>query len=184
MEEKYNEFKRQYCKANDVNRCQANNKKGEQCCYRAIEGEQFCPGHIKGLRKKKMAIYNAEKWRANIDRHVQHSQIFSLREELGVLRILLEKQLNRCGDDELELEQRAPAITDLVNKVQITVLQGVKLEQKLAQLLDVGQVNNFAEAVIHAVTTGVGKLSVSQEEKDELLDAIANSIEQAMPSPQ
>lgn len=156
---------------------------GEQCRYESVEDSQYCATHDKNAKRRRERVYNVTKWKARIGQHANHNQVYNLREDLGVLRILLETQLEACNN-ELELMTRAPAISDLVMRIERLVPKAAKLEEHFRSLLDVNAVNNFADAVIDAVISEIDNFDLEPAQRDAILDRLADKIEDAMPKPE
>ena len=173
--------KRTYVKPDAPNRCQAINKAGEQCLYACVPGEDMCIGHVKGLKKKRVRRYNVVKWKAELERHTDADTIYNIREEIGVLRVVMETLLKKCYDED-ELLLRAPQISDLVSKIERIVNSSVKLEQRLRNLLDINAVNQFSNVVINAVIEALEDLKIDQDSRDNALDKIADAIEKNAPN--
>jgi hypothetical protein len=92
----------------DPSRCQATVKTG-QCPFKAIEDHKYCKMHQGGTkfnanRDNVLRTYRLAKWQARLNEFAEDEHIKSLREEIGVLRIILEEMMNKCKDvDELFL---------------------------------------------------------------------------------
>jgi len=173
--------KRIYVEANDPRRCQGISMNGEQCRYRAMDGFDKCVGHGgNGVKAANQRIYNVAQWKARIGAHADHREVYNLREDLGVLRILLETQLNACMDDN-QLLMRSPAIADLVMRIEKLVPKAAKLEEHFRSLLDINAVANFADTVVSAVVEEIDKFNMTPEDRDKILDRLADKVEAAMP---
>jgi len=84
-----------------------------------------------------------------------------------VLRMMLETRLVACESD-TDLILHSPVLSDLIGKIQTTVVAANKLEAHLGKHMDQAQLLSFAEQVINIVT---------EEVSDEtILDRIANNI--------
>lgn len=179
--ENYRSHTRAYCPAGDPARCQGINKKGEQCVYRALDGQKYCSSHMpRSLTALEKRQYNVDKWKASISEKVNTGAIYNLREDIGIVRVIMETTLNRCNDED-ELLMRAPAILDITSRLERLVNSSVKLEERLRNLLDVQQVAMFAEAVINAVNKALEELDITEAERTEALDSIATALENALP---
>jgi len=137
--------------ADDPNRCQATTSKG-QCLNKAHEHSNFCLAHggNKGAEAAEAASvrnYQLAKFQAKLDRHAASPSIKSLRDEVGILRMLMEEQLNRCKDSH-DLVVQSASISDLVMKIDKLVTSCHKLEGSLGQLLDKQVILQFANETI------------------------------------
>lgn len=120
-------------------RCQAVHFKG-QCKYRRCEHSTFCPMHNGGIGDKAHAeeslnMLRLAKWQGRVGDLAEHEKVKSLREEIGVLRMMLEETINRCGD-QVELIMNSGKIADLIMKIEKLVVSCHKLESNLGMLLD------------------------------------------------
>src|SRR3989304_338034 len=76
---------------------------GRQCPYLAEEGKDNCPRHIGCSRaaedKAKVRNYNLTKWKARVEEFAENEHAKSLREEIGIMRLMMETIINRCLSD-------------------------------------------------------------------------------------
>jgi len=139
----------------DPNRCQGIMRKGgDQCMYRAEPGTKFCPKH-KGMsdtteKRKKLRNYQLTRFRAQIERKADSSEIKSLREEIGITRQVLESIINLC-ESEADLVIQSNRISELVSRVDRLVTSCHKLEKSTGQLLDKTALIQFAGYVIEII---------------------------------
>ena len=146
------DFKKTY--ADDPNRCQAAGKMG-QCLNMARPGSQYCPAHggntsIDTEKDQQQRNYNLTKYRARLEDKKSAPDIKSLRDEIGILRIIIEERINTCNDTTDLLLQSGP-ISDLVMKVERVISSCHKLEGSMGQLLDKQAILQFAAQVIDIV---------------------------------
>lgn len=172
------EHKRIYAKLDSPTRCQGIMKNGEQCCYEALPGKQFCSKHYRGLKREQKRMYELTQWTKRIKKFARHEESYTLREELGILRMQLETILKKCQNDD-DLIRYNPQISDLVMKIERLVNQSVTLDKKLANLLEGNKVSDFAQAVVQAVQEGLAKTDLSKEQKKEIHENIAVGLEVA-----
>lgn len=160
----------------DPRRCQANSR-GEQCRNLGLkEGDiyfEYCLAHGGNrqrdkLKQEGLRNYRLTKWQARVEQFGREPEIKSLRDEIGILRLLMEERLNRCGDAQDLILQSAP-ISDLVMKIEKVVASCHKLEGSMGQLLDKQAILQFAQQVIGIVGTALA----GQEDK---IDEIATGI--------
>lgn len=159
------------------NRCQSVNSVG-QCLNLAVilpDGSYGtnCLAHNGNMQINRAKVnglrnYNLSKWQARVEQFGSSSDVKSLRDEIGILRLLMEERLNRCQDAQDLILQSAP-IADLVMKIEKVVASCHKLEGSMGQLLDKQAILQFAQQVIAII----GAALVGQEEK---IDQIASEI--------
>jgi len=143
----------------DPNRCQAVHARG-QCENRAVKSEsgeygQFCMAHggNRFLEKKQaesLRNYRLDKFKNHLERHASSPALKSLRDEIAILRIIMEERLNRCSDANDLILQSGP-ISDLVSKIEKVVSSCHKLEGSMGQLLDKSAILQFASEIIDIV---------------------------------
>ncbi len=131
-------------------RCQAIAQHG-QCVYQVVEGITYCPMHAGAaqneIQKQKLRNYRLQKYRERINEKADSDVIKSLREEIGILRMIMEEVINRCTDD-TDLIIYSPKITDLALKIEKVVVSCHKLETSL----DENIINVIIEEIGHMIT--------------------------------
>ena len=140
----------------DPNRCQSTATQYGQCMNKAVTDSKFCICHggaaaINRRNKAAMHNYVLTKWQAKLDQHRDAPNIKSLRDEIAILRMLLQERLEKCTT-ELDLILQSGPISDLVMKVDKLVNSCHKLEGSLGQLLDKQAILQFASQVINVIT--------------------------------
>jgi hypothetical protein len=148
------------CEADSPNRCQALGAQGSQCLNEAMrlsDGTfaKNCSFHggVDEENKKsthRQNMYRLAKFGERVKDFASHNQVKGLRDEIGILRMVLEERLNRCQDND-ELILSSNVIGDLVLKIERLVTSCHKLEASMGQLLDRQQIIQFAEAVVKVV---------------------------------
>jgi ribosomal protein L29 len=152
-------------------RCQATMKTG-QCTGKKIPGSDYCKMHggakmedqqkIAGLRN-----YQLTKFQARIQQLGDSSEIKSLRDEIAILRMIMEERLNQCKDT-MDLIYQSGPISDLVLKIERVVTSCHKLELSSGSLLDKQAIMQFGTELVSLI---------NEEIKDEILvSRISNKI--------
>lgn len=154
------------------NRCQAIGR-GEQCMMFAVEGGSNCNMHggnkqLASIEAASLRNYNLTKFRAQLERHSNSDHIKSLRDEVGILRMMMETRLNKCHD-EMDLMLQSGPIADLVLKIDRLVTSCHKLEGSMGELMDKTAVIQFANVII-------GIIGEVLSEHPEELNIIAERI--------
>jgi len=121
--------------------------------------------------KNSMRNYMLTKWQAKVAQKSDSSAIKSLREEIGVLRTMLEERLNRC-EDAMDLILQSGPISDMVMKIERLVTSCHKLEGSMGQLLDKQAILQFATLVIGIVSDVVTDEAQIEAISDRLLAAV------------
>jgi len=168
----------------DPNRCQGVIRSRGQCNNLAAEGSKFCLAHG-GNRaqneadKQSLRNYRLTRWTARIQQQADSPAIKSLRDEIGILRILMEERLNKC-ETEMDLILHSQAIADLVMKIEHVVVSCHKLEDKLKYVVDRSALLQFATMVIDIVATVINELIEDQALADQILQRISDAILQSI----
>jgi hypothetical protein len=132
----------------------------------------------RAIETKSANMYRLAKFGSRVSELASNTQVKGLREEIGILRMMLEERLNMCKDSEEMLLYAGP-ISELVIKIEKVVGTCHRLEESMGQLLDKQQIIQFAEGVIK---------SISEEITDPQLLArlaakIGGQVEQAVAPP-
>ena len=166
--------------ADSPHRCQGMEARGGQCMNRGMEiskGKYAKNCSIHGgasearvAEKQSNNMYRLAKYGSRIGEFASHTQVKGLRDEIGILRMLLEERLNKCQDND-ELLLSSNVLSDLVMKIQSVVTSCHKLEASMGQLLDKQQLIQFAESMITVIC--------SEIQDPDLLARLAHKIEAA-----
>ncbi len=140
-------------------RCQGM-AKGDQCWFYAVEEGTHCMMHggnkqLESRRKAGLKNYQLTMFRAQLDRHAGSSHIKDLRDEIGILRFVLETRLSKCKDETDLILQSGP-IADLVLKIDKLVSSCHRLEGSMGELLDKTSILQFANVVVSIIGDELG----------------------------
>lgn len=152
------------CEADSPNRCQATNARGDQCMNEGLiisEGvyARYCSMHggvteVAKVAEGNKSQYRLAKWQSRISDFASNSQVKGLRDEIGILRMVLEEHLSKCQDTN-DLLLSSNIVSDLVLKIEKVVTSCHKLESSMGQLLDRQQIIQLAESIIGVIGTHV-----------------------------
>jgi len=169
-----NKFER--CEPEDPDRCQAVGK-SDQCPYKSMDGSKFCPrhgGNKAGNKEEKVQLRNLRITRAY--RYAERAKelgdsehIKSVRDEIAILRLLLEERLEVCHVP-ADLLLASPVISDLILKIEKLVSSAHRLESNLGELLDKAAVVQLTGELIEIISKGL------QELTDNLIDELGNDF--------
>jgi hypothetical protein len=123
-----------------------------QCQFRKFENSNFCIAHggnsaANAAAKNSVKQYHLTKWQNRLEHFADNSKVKSLRDEIGLLRILVEERMNQCHDTN-DLLMHSTVIADLVSRIQTTVVACQKLESQLGGLIDKQQVLQIAQEIV------------------------------------
>lgn len=152
-------------------RCQAVHPKG-QCRYKQVAGAAYCPMHggnkgAESKNAKSLSNYRLSKWQLRVDEFAGHDKVKSLREEIGILRILLEETVNKCSDT-VDLVLNSSKIADLVAKIEKLVVSCHRLESNLGLMLDKQAAMQLASEFVEIIGRHV--------KDEEALSLISNDV--------
>ena len=164
----------------DPRRCQANDRRG-QCHLARLPESEYCVLHggnraTEQAEKKRIRQYRLAKWQERVNDFAESSELKSLREEIGILRMTLEHVLNtRCKTVD-DLLIYSPQVGDMVMKINTVVTSCHKLEANMGQHLDKQQIINFASELVGVVANVLDgdelKISIVVDKIEEVLNRL------------
>lgn len=173
--------KRKRVAEDDPRRCQQVCGK-YQCYYQAVDGSTYCCMHAgnqnnknwQAAEKTKMHNYRLACYRARVEEFAENPHVKSLREEVGVLRLLLEETINKCQTTS-DLMIYSNKISGLVIQIEKLVTSCNNIETKTGQLLDrsvviklveqmMGIINNYIDDpdLLNQLSDDMGSLMTTQ----------------------
>jgi len=161
----------------DPQRCQGITPQG-QCINRALPGLDVCAAHggalkSKTLKEQSLRNYRLMKFKERASELSNSDGITSLKDEVALLRMLIEERINQCNDSHELLLVSGP-LSDLIIKVEKVVSSCHRLDSKLGNLLDKTKVLLFAQVVVEIVGTVV----TDPEQLDIISDKILKALEE------
>lgn len=173
---------------NEHERCMSGRGPGGQCPYVRVKGSDYCPRHggnkaLESQRIDQRNKYLLGKYQARYRDFAEDSGIKSLREEIGVLRMLLEEVFKRCqpddDDDKMTLMLYLPKIESLVEKIRKTVESCDRIETKIGMTLDRNQVMNIGTILVQVIGKHIDDPDILETIGEEILGAIAGPVTNA-----
>lgn len=165
----------------DPHRCQAMAGAQGQCMNMAVQAEdgdygEFCMAHggNRYINKKNddaIRNYRLDKFKSRLNRHASSDGLKSLRDEIAILRMIMEERLNSCRDA-TDLVLNSGAISDLVIKIDKVVSSCHKLEGSMGQLLDKSAILQFASEIIDIVGDEVTSEEMIESIGDRIMKAV------------
>ncbi len=158
----------------DPQRCQGVYKYG-QCNHKAEPHSTFCAMHggkksQESIDKQKMRNYRLTKFRARAERLSNSANLASLRDEVAILRMIIEEKVNACEDTHKLLLVSGP-LSDLIMKCGVLVEKCNRLENRLGNFLDRNKITQFAEICINIISA-----SVPEEDMERVSEDIFNAL--------
>ena len=166
-------YKLEITNYDDPECCTAINRDtNRRCTYKCEEGSAFCPKHNRGQKAKNLRNYRLSQLTCQrVGEFATNPEIKSLREEIGITRMVLEKILNMC-EDEQDIVLNSAQIANMVDKVDKLVNSCNKLEIQNDQLLDRGKIIALADGILRILTDELNdekKIGVIASRMGELL---------------
>jgi uncharacterized Zn finger protein (UPF0148 family) len=159
----------------DPERCQSMID-GHQCYNKVVPGTQYCPIHG-GVQQKasqdreRYRNYQLQRWQSKLNRFAENDHIKSLRDEAGILRMILEEKLNQLHDEH-DLILNSHIISDLVLKIEKVVSSMNKLDIQMGQMMD-------RQALLR-LASGLAQIITEEVEDTKVVESVINRFEQLM----
>ncbi len=158
----------------DELRCDFILQNGQQCGNMAESGIHRCALHgankiLAAQERKSLRLYNIAVFQSRHNELTDHDKLKSLREEIALLRLMIEARINQCTDTHDLLLQSGP-LSDLVMKVEKAVKSCNQLEGSLGDMLDKQKVKNLAAAFMNIIANKIGEYIGALEDKGIVLE--------------
>ena len=136
-------------------RCQGIKHGQGQCTNLKASHSSFCLCHggnagIQAAERKSISNYRLTKWQARLEDKANQVSIKSRRDEIGILRVLMEETLNKCQTD-MDLILQCSKIADLAMKIEKLVASCHKLEGSMGKLMDKSAILQFAAEIVEII---------------------------------
>jgi len=164
-----------------ADRCNAvTGRTGSQCTNVAAPGSKFCLAHggnkaAEKAAKAEVRNYQLAKFQAKLERFGDNPNIKSLRDEVAILRMILEEKLNQCADVK-ELIYASGPISDLVLKIDKVVNSCNKLDRTMGTLLDKSSVLQFGAELIQVISEEIDDEDVLTAVSERILEVMQHTI--------
>lgn len=175
----------------ESDKCKGQLSNGQPCFREIVKNadgvaiSEYCLAHggfhDKNRYMKQVKFnYNLDAWNEKIREKATSPQVKNLREEIGVLRVLLETRLRALNpENEFDVIRSSGPIGDLVIKIEKLVSSCHKLEEKLGITLDKTKVESIARQIIEIIGSNLQELEVSEEIAGQFLTKVVCGIEQS-----
>lgn len=146
---------------------------GKRCKKDPIAGTLFCGKHTRSPGGRptttgKQSKYTCEALGGSIDKFRNDPDIKCLRDEVAVLRALLENIMGKLVDDPTQLADVSPALMELCNNIGKQVERLVKIEDGLKLNVSVVDIHMMVNQVVEILTEEIGEESVLEKLKKRL----------------
>jgi hypothetical protein len=160
-------------------RCQGKSATHGQCPFKRCENSQYCPMHggMIGVRKaeeERKRLYRLGKYQTRVNEIADHDQTKSLREEIGITRMVLEEIVSACNDGN-DIIFASSKISDLVTKIEKLVSSCHRLEESTGVLLDKSAALHLASVMVGIIGKYVEDSDAIERISQEIAEAIAGA---------
>lgn len=165
--------------ADDPQRCTGTTPSG-QCPSRSLPGTNKCAAHGGAVASKSFQRrqYLLEEARLSdrVSHYSSHESIYSLREEIALTRVLIEKLLSQPNVD---LTLQAPALISLFQTLEKLVKTSSQVEVKLGAMLSKDTVFKLAAEFIDIVSEHIKDIDGYEERIDSIIAEIKGAASEA-----
>lgn len=163
----------------DPARCQSTPGGRDQCMMRAVPGSKYCPLHGgnkagQAAEQQRIRQYNLAKWASRQAHFAESVNVKSLRDEIGILRMMIEERLNGCKDS-TDLMINSSAISTMILNVEKLVSSCHKIEVAMDLMIDKTAIVALGLAIVELVAEYVD----DPDEREALARGLLTLIEKA-----
>ena len=165
----------------DPRRCQGS-AKTQQCMNIAEPGSNYCRAHggtnkAEGEKRRQYQLTQA-RLRNRLTQLTDHEEIKSLREEIGLTRILIEELLNSAQGN-TELLQKSATFIGLVQTLERLIKTSHQIEQNLGFLLSKPTVILLGQQIIHILIDELQGVDEYEQRIDRITGRMFDTIEES-----
>lgn len=173
--------------AADPTRCQGQSLDG-QCWNESAPGDTRCPHH--GGRdkmipaEKRMYQLTKARFRDRLTQMMDHDEVKTLREEIGLTRILIEEIWNACDDTPAEIMKSCGTLNGLMLTLERLIKTAHSTEQSLGLLLAKPTVILVAQQIVTMLSEELREYPDFEDTIDRVTTRMLNTIEHVSNSPE
>ncbi len=158
------------------NRCQYVIPRTGQCTLKAVKNSPYCPAHggnkaYQAKEKESLRNYRLTKFKQRVSELSDNDAILSLKEEIGIIRLLIEEKINQCSGT-AELMLVSGPLSDLAMKAEKLVTSCNRLDRNLGNLLDKGKIIQFAQTVVQIIGDHITDDIILEKISTKILEAL------------
>jgi hypothetical protein len=162
-------------KEDSPTRCQSVSSR-RQCIYESVAGGTVCLAHggvliQKAQERQVVRQYQLRLFQSRLNEKADSPGLKTLRDEIGILRIVLEELLNKC-ELPVDIIIHAGRIESLALKIEKLVSSCHAIEKSSGKLLDKSAILQFASEVVDILSTHLSDLPNGKD----LLETISGEI--------
>jgi hypothetical protein len=140
------------------------------CPYIPLKNSDKCILHGYNLPHKEIKLYRIGRYEHRVKELAEHNAAKTLRQEIGVARMLLEEVLVKCQDSH-DLLQYSTKIISMTKTIGELVVSCTRLEDRLGLVLDKNALINLAEQLSQIL---------SEHLDQDILYIVSGKIEKAI----
>lgn len=162
----------------DPDRCQGVNGGNQgQCWFKVSPESKFCPRHggrhaAAAEKKEKVRNYHLGKWRERVNQFADNPEIKSLREEIGIVRMLIEAVIEKCNDT-TDLLMVSGKLQALIFQAQKLVSECHRLEERTGVLLDKQTILIVCDSLVRVIGTYVEDSDALESISRQMVEIVA-----------
>ncbi len=165
------------CEEDDPKRCQAMAGKG-QCPYLAVDGSSYCPLHSGGTNKKaikeEIDQYRLNGYQQRLRELSNHSKVKTLRDEIAMLRMVLETVWNTCNAP-ADVYLQSGKISELAVKLEKLIVSCNTIEHKNGMMLDKTELLKMVDSILGILTKHIDDSDTLRSISDEVFGLFSES---------
>lgn len=165
----------------DPNRCQAICGMGQMQCRKIRHGSsKFCLSHggnkaTENDNKVAVRNYHLGKHLQRVHEFADSDALKSLREEIGILRMMCETQLQQC-QNEVDLLLYSEKLSKYIQDIEKLVTSCHKLEERTGAMIDRNKMMLICEAICNIIAQHVTDSDVLVIIGDKVAKAITDNV--------
>lgn len=115
-------------------------------------------------------MYRLDKFQERVGEFADDDKIVSLKEEVGILRMILEEQVSKCNNA-TDIVMNSHRLGDTIMKIEKVVISCDKLERRMGSLLSKRSVMQLAASFVAIINRYVDDPTVLERIADEMVTA-------------
>jgi hypothetical protein len=145
------------------------------CNQQAIPGSKFCQRHTDQRQEVMSYRFTDPELKERMDRHSTSKLIESVREEVVLVRSLIEERRN-FAQTQAEKIKVFPEIIDATSKLERLVTSLARLERQTSQVLEKPAIQKLGKRIVEILTENLSQVP----DRDNVIDRIAREIADAV----
>jgi hypothetical protein len=144
-----------------------------------MEGVTKCALHggpmmVRAKQREALRMYRLGKYQARVSEFAENEAVKSLREEIGLARLLMESVISICHT-ESDLLSHHSRISDLLIKIERLVTSCHRLEAATGVLIDKSAALHLAAGCVEIIAKYITDEDVLDKVGSELMELVKNS---------